>query len=244
MTVNNPTVRHFLQISLLVAVTMCSMSVVGEPVYMGSGEQQQLSLEDKIAKSSGTARLAVIGSFAVRKGAKVERYSDDEAFVWVQFNVDTVVAGDPSLRGRNLELKLPIVIPRPADVTTSRSIATAQLSAVGKSLEKLERDLENKTLTFQAYEHAVYQQRESLVHARGYPADFLLIPLRVGGIDFTYRAASVPIVWGESYVLFLLRDRTSETDETPFSPWELDIYPSTDTRVMQALKKSDHHSPP
>ena len=227
--------RRFIQLTTAMVISMCCANVLAEPVYSPSGKAPAVSLENKVGRSAAAARIIAVGGIELpRQKPAVEPFSKDEAFVRIKFVVADVLKGDASLRGKTIELKLPIILPGAA----AAPLTDVQIKSAAQALQKIERAYEAGTVDERAYRDEVQASRGKLVQSSSYLQQFVLVPLRIGGLDATRRAADVLMMPGESYVLMILKDFDAVTAGQPLFPWELDVYAAADSQQLNSVRKS------
>lgn len=226
--------RRLVQLTATVAICMCSTGVLAEPVYSPSGKPLVMSLENKAGSSMAAAQLVAVGKIVLsRQKPALEPFSKGEAFARVGLAVSDVLKGDASLRGKTIELKMPVVMPGAAGAPLSN----AQIQSAAQSLQKLERNHEAGKLDERAYKSELQATQSKLVQSPGYLQQFILVPLRIGGLDTTRRATAVLLQPSESYVVMILKDLATDTAGQPLFPWELDVYVASDAQQMNAVRK-------
>lgn len=229
--------RRLIQLTAVLVISMCCANVLAEPIDWPPGKAPSVSLENKIGQSTGAAHIIVVGSIELPQGKPaMEPFAKDEAFLTVKFAIADVLKGDAALRGRTIELKLPIVMPDTASATAP--LSDAQIKSAAQALQKAERDYEARTLDEGGYKNALQKSRGRLVRSSSYLQQFVLVPLRAGGLDVTHRPADVLMKPGESYVLMLLKDVSAGAAAQAVFPWELDVYAAADPQQMSLVRKS------
>lgn len=209
------------------------------------GARLELLLEQKIKRSFDEAPFVLVGKFKLPKDIpELDVHAKEEAFLLVEFQVERiikgaaqiehVIKGAQQIRGKTINLEIPIFF-RGQQAVPSLKVGQQELDLAKGENRRLEFESAATKSDRQAYDAAMLKVRNTLLQSDKYLRDFVLAPIRVGGLDVTYRRASVLVTFGDSYVLFLFRKEFYPKDVTPFFPWELDIYPSSDKRVMQVL---------
>ena len=224
-----------LRFSVAAILSMSVTSAISEEVFWGPGKIRVLPFGQKIERGSRDAVLVAVGKFRpLGKSQQVETYATGEAFLQVEFQIERIIkAGNPD-ENKTILLKIPIAIRLAEEGAHERRIQQRELDLERDRGERFEKDSGGKLMEKKTYDEAMLEVRDKLLQSDKYLRDFVLVPIRVGGLDTPYRVTNVPVNFGSSYVLFLFKQRPSGSDAMAVFPWELDIYRS-EKSVLQIL---------
>jgi len=213
-------------------------NTLSEEVFLASGKLRELPLEEKVKKSFERASVVAVGKFKLPdKAPKLETFSKEEAFVRVEFHVEKIIKGEKVLKGDVIKLKLPIFVREGKGGSPSLKVVQKEVDSAKEMSQKLERSLEGKLIDRQTYDKELLKARDTLLASGQYLKDYVLVPIKVGGLDAPYRSANVLVTTGKTYILFLFKEKFDQEDAAPFFPWELDLYPGSEERVTQVLNR-------
>lgn len=225
---------------ILTLISMFSIDVVAEPIACLKGQICEISLENKIKASSTYAKLIISGSFKpLKDGIDLQRLSDDVSFMHVAFGIDKIYKG--KIHVDIIKLKIPIyTIPSKAGPESSEDLDRKSIDSFSQDIQKLERKLEEGQIDRNIYKDELKNIRMQILYSSSYSEDkIVIVPIKRGGLDHSYRLIDVPIEMGKKYTLFIFRNIIEQSTTALFA-WELDLYPDelyVIENVLQTIEK-------
>lgn len=203
-------------------------------------ENCQASAAEKIRRSMRDAAFVVRGSFQVTThGWDKEPLSDGTSFIEVNFQIDEVLKGQPptsSLDVKFAAYTVPAKVPgkeEKCEPCSGNSPKNADPLVLSQELTRLERALEAGQLPKAEYEAKLAETRLKILTSPTYLyKDFVLVPIRRGAMDATYRVATVPLEFGKQYVFMVFKHVGGGGVTTLFS-YQLDLYPATELSAVR-----------
>lgn len=215
----------FYHVTVAMALIASFTNATSEDIYWGPGKIHVVPWDKKISQSFGYARLVVEGRFRLLNVSPViEKYSDGEAFLLIDFLVDRVLKGGKVDDSNRIALKVPILVGDASRAKISQKISLKELDLARLKNEQFEKDSGGKVLDKKNYDGAMGSLKSEMLRSDKYLRSFVLVPIKVGG-DSPYRETIASLIFDKKYVLFLLKDPKGEPVSS-FFPWELDLYRS------------------
>lgn len=202
---------RFVRGLLLASICIAGAPVRGEEIWYPGQQRPILAISKKIQRSMNNARYVAEGSFTeIAPVHSLVALDETRGMLSVTFNIKRL------LKERDLPLESAIQI----NLVTYRPLSASNTSADSAALamsREIEHAVSGRTVAFDEYLNALNKARMPLLKSSDYLKRFFIVPVTVGSLDTAYRVADAVVQLHKTYLIFVIRDRSSTGDFTLFS---------------------------
>jgi hypothetical protein len=216
--------KKFIDGLLLLVILTVPILSRGEDIFDPEGKRPVMTISEKAKLSRNRASFIAEGHFVkARSGVPSQILVGDTDWIEVEFHI-----------ARQLDRNKLISSPLQLNINAYRPIvATTRPPVSGPFVmsRQVERDSGGKKIVYQEYLNALKQARLPLLTAQNYLQEFVLVPIRVGGLDVPDRETDVVVEFTKKYTIFIFNE-IDKSKEIKLFKNNWDIYSSDEPELM------------